>query len=176
MRRSCTTLAGVLLLLVLAGPAAADPATAAPVYRFADGSTVPRARSALATNDDGARWRLTTSSLPSDHTVTVWLVIFNHPENCTHGEAVLRCGPGDLPPFGGSDAAVTSVVFGAGRHVGSSGRATFAGRLPAGDDDQALFGPGLVNPTGADIHLLVNDGATFGCPATCLQFSPHEQR
>ncbi len=158
MRRSCTTLAGVLLLLVLAGPAAADPTTAAPVYRFSDGSTVPRARSAL------------------DHTVTVWLVIFNHPENCTHGEAGLRCGPGDLPPFGGSDAAVTSVVFGAGRHVGSSGKATFAGRLAAGDDGHALFGPGLVNPTGADVHLVVNDGATFGCPATCLQFSPHEQR
>lgn len=191
MRRTRLVLATIALsALATATPAAAQAGATANVYRFADGSQVAGAWSSLTTTDAGAEMTLHTSDLPAGHTVTVWWVVFNQPQNCSHPEAGLRCGPGDLPIFGGDDSAVTSIVYAAGHEVGASGRATFAGHLGTGDTTGALFGPGLTNPTGADIHLVVRDhGALppdqradgihhFGpCEPACtnLQFSPHEQ-
>jgi hypothetical protein len=177
------------LVVLMASAAVADPGVTANVYRFADGSPVAGAWSTLSTGDSGARMTLQTSGLPAGHTVTVWWVIFNEPQNCTHPEAGLRCGTGDLPPFGGDDSAVTSLVYAAGHEIGGAGRATFSAQLAIGDDSGALWGPGLIDPSGADIHLLVRDQGqptpqqrsggirNFGlCNPTCtnLQFSPHE--
>jgi hypothetical protein len=100
---------------------------------------------------------LHTSGMPAGHTVTIWWVIFNNPAKCTHGEAGLRCGPGDLPPFGGDDSAQTSVVYAAGHQIGGAGVSEDAAFLATGDADGALWGPGLINPRGADIHLVVRD-------------------
>src|SRR5206468_8783244 len=61
---------------------------------------IPRSRSR------GASFTLPMSGLTRGHEVTVWFVIFNEPQTCTHGEGPYRCGPGDLPPFGGDDSAV----------------------------------------------------------------------
>ena len=92
--------------------------------------------------------------------------------------------------YGGDDSAVTSVVHAAGHQIGGSGNATFSGRLATGDTSGALFGPGLVNPTSADIHLVVYDHGALNaqeiaagihgfepCEPECvdLQYSPHEQ-
>jgi len=179
-----------LFALVLAMPASADTGVRSNVYRFSDGSQVIGAFSILSTSDAGAEMTLSTSGLTAGHTVNVWWVIFNEPQNCTHPEGPLRCGPGDLPPFGGNDSAVTSFVYAAGHQIGDSGQATFSARLATGDTSGALWGPGLINPTGADIHLVVRDHGiltpqqraegihNFGpCNPTCvnLQFSPHEQ-
>ena len=177
----------VVLVVALAGPASAAT-TRANVYRFADGSQVVDAWSVVSTSSAGARMTLQTSGLPAGDAVTIWWVIFNEPQNCHGGSDGVRCGPSDLPPFGGDDSAVTSIVYAAGHVVGGSGQATFSGHLGTGDTDGALFGPGLVNPTTAEIHLIVRDhGPTndtseqihsFGaCNPTCtnLQFSPHPQ-
>jgi len=181
-----TSLFAAVLALALATPATAGT-TRSNVYRFADGSQVAGAWSVLTTTDAGARMTLQTSELPAGHSVSVWWIIFNAPQNCTHPEGGLRCGPGDLPPFGGDDSAVTSIAYAAGHVIGGSGQATFAGRLATGDTKGAVFGPGLVNPTTADIHLLVRDqgekdpgseSRSFSaCNPTCtiLQASPHEQ-
>ena len=133
---------------------------------------------------------LQTADLPAGDTVTVWWIIFNDPQNCTHPESGLRCGPGDLPAFGGDDSALTSVVYAAGHVIGGAGRATFAGELAYGDTSGALWGPGLVNPTSADIHLLVRDHGLlrpqqigdgihdYGtCDPACVdvQYSPHQR-
>lgn len=178
-----------LLVLVLAVAANAGAGQTAGVYRFIDGSPVAGASSTLATSAKGARMKLHTSDLPAGHSVTVWWVIFNEPQNCKAPEPGLQCGPGDLPPFGGDDSAVTSVAYAAGHQIGGSGNATFSGHLATGDTDGALWGPGLVNPTGAEIHLLVRDHGklshqqraegihSFGpCnPCANIQFSPHVQ-
>lgn len=95
---------------------------------------------------------------------------------------------GRPPAVRGNDSAVTSVLYAAGHVVGGSGRATFSGRLATGDTDGALWGPGLVNPTTAEIHLVVRDHGpkgdtneqirSFGaCNPTCtdIQISPHAQ-
>lgn len=160
------------LLVIALGLPAQAATTKANVYRFMDGSKVAGASSVLSTTDAGARLQLHTSDLPDGHAITVLFVIFNEPQNCTHGESGLRCGPGDLPPYGGDDSAVTSIVSVAGHVVGGSGRATFAGRVATGDTDAALFGPGLINPTTADIHVIVRDDSDSGA---FLQFSPHQQ-
>jgi hypothetical protein len=184
------TLLTSFLVVFMASAAVADPGATASVYRFADGSPVAGAWSTLSTSDTDARMTLQTSGLPVGHTVTVWWVIFNEPQNCTHPDAGLRCGPGDLPPFGGDDSAVTSLIYASGHEIGGAGRATFSARLALGDNSDALWGPGLIDPTGADVHLLVRDQGTltpqqrsqgihdFGlCSPTCtnLQFSPQEQ-
>jgi hypothetical protein len=77
-------------------------------------------------------------------------------------------------------------VSATGHVIGGSGTATFAAMVTVRDTSRALFGPGLTDPTGADIHLLVRDhgragGAahirSFGvCNPTCVdvQFSAHE--
>jgi hypothetical protein len=187
-RTIISTLLAALVLAVWATSASADVGVRANVYRFSDGSQVAGAWSSLATSAAGAKMTFQTSELPAGHSVTIWWVIFNQPQNCTHPEAGLRCGPGDLPPFGGDDSAVTSVLYAAGHVIGGSGIASFAGRLATGDTSGALWGPGLINPTTADIHLVVHDHGqkedpsqeihNFGpCNPTCtdIQFSPHEQ-
>jgi hypothetical protein len=181
-----------LFVLVTAVGASADAEQRSDVRRFNDGSLVVGAWSTLATNDQGAHMTFHTSDLPAGHTVTVWFVIFNEPQNCKGGDAHFgaRCGPSDLPPYGGDDSAVTSIVYAAGHEVGGAGIATFSGRLARGETDGALWGPGLINPTGAEIHLIVHDHGelspqqraegihNFGpCSPACadLQFSPHAQ-
>lgn len=181
----------VLVVLVSAAPAMAEPGTRSPVYRFVDGSQVAGAWSSLATSNAGGKVTLQTTDLATGHTVTIWWVIFNEPQNCIHSPAPgLACGPGDLPPFGGDPSVVSSVVYAAGHVVGGSGNATFSGRLATGDASDALWGPGLTKPTTAEIHFVVHDHGmltpnqraegihNFGpCDQTCtdLQFSPHPQ-
>lgn len=165
-----------------AAPAQGDTAS---VQRFADGSAVTGAWSTLARNSTGATFSLHTRELVAGHTITVWWVIFNQPENCSHGMFGLRCGEGDL--FEPSVEA--SVVYGAGHVFGGSGVAGYGGWIGVGETDGALFGPGLLEPLTADIHLVVHDhGAlspqqiaegvhNFGpCEPECVdvQFSAHE--
>src|SRR5438552_776326 len=68
----------------------------------------------------------------------------------------VRSGPGDLPPYGGDDSAETSFLWGAGQ-VAHAASAMFRGTRTTGSTDGALWGPGVVNPTGAEIHLLLRD-------------------
>ena len=169
-----------------------------PVQLFFDGSKIEGAWSIVSTNDDGATMNLHTEQLLANHIVTVWWIIFNHPEKCSHGEAPFRCGQPDL-----SVAAVdASVVYASGDKVKWDGTYNADAVIKKNDVAGALFGHGLTNPTGADIHLVVRDhgkmlqkltheqSSTFGggCsntppgtgvpgPNTCvdLQFSVHEQ-
>ncbi len=124
------------------------------VNRFADGSVVPGSSSVLTTNLSGATMTLHTSQLPPGHAITVWWVIFNNPDECTAGVGGLRCGEGDL-----FDPDVdASVVFAAGHLIGRSGKGNWGGWLGVGDTDGEIWGgPGLINPLGADIHLVVHD-------------------
>ena len=178
----------MLLAVGLAPPAQAVPSTAN-VYRFSDGSQVVGASSTLQTGDEGAHMTVRAADLPAGHTVTVWWVIFNRPANCSHPTPYSACGAGDLPPFGGDDSAETSLVYAAGHQVGGSGRGNFAGFLATGESEDALWGPGLTNPAGAEIHLVVRDHGelspqqraegihNFGpCnPCADLYFSVHAQ-
>ncbi|MGH8072005.1 MAG: hypothetical protein ACRERE_43595 [Candidatus Entotheonellia bacterium] len=125
---------------------------------------------------------LETTGLTSGNAYTMWWVIFNNPEFCS------------LSPCTAADFANANVqasqVLAAGHVAGGSGKAGFASYLAVGDTSEAVFGPGLLDPLGAEIHLVLRShGRTIpgmvddqisslngGCPPnTCtnVQVSRH---
>ncbi len=120
-------------------------------------------------------------------TLTIWWMVFNHPEACISGTTPdsPRCGMADMQ----NPAADLSVLYAAGHVIDGSGVADFGGRLAVDDSDGAIMGTGLHDPAGADVTLVVHDhGAadpgqvdeqihTFdACNPTCndLQMSVHQ--
>jgi len=189
VKKLFVTLAAAAVFVGASGVAHAASGTS-DVRRFSDGSVVGGAWSSLVTTSSGASMSLHTTGLAPGDVVTIWWVVFNAPQNCTHGESPYRCGPGDLPPYGGDGSAEPSVLYATGHVIGASGVGIFGARLAIGDTSGALFGPGLTNPLGADIHLVVHDHGpadpaivadqihSFGvCNLVCtdVQFSVHEQ-
>ena len=140
-----------------------DPTFQAAVYW--DPTPVTGARSTLLRKASGVEMEVKTQELAPDHAVTVWWFVFNHPERCSHGTELGRCGPGDLAPFGGDPSVETSLVYATGASVAESGRASFAAGLAANDAAGAIFGPGLTNPFGAEIHLGLRDHGPGAVPA-----------
>jgi hypothetical protein len=89
---------------------------------------------------------------------TVWIVIFNKPENCAEGPGA--CAMDDLytPEVEGS------VVYGSGHIVGKDGIANFHGSLKEGSPPDGIqvnvpLGTvnGLENSLEAEIHLVVRE-------------------
>jgi len=132
-----------------------DPTFQSAVYW--DPVAIAGARSTVLRKASGLEMNLETASLAPAHMVTMWWFVFNHPENCTHGTELGRCGPGDLAPFGGDASVESSVVYGTGHQVDGSGRSAFAARLSTNDASQAIVGPGVTNPLGAEVHLGLRD-------------------
>jgi len=108
--------------------------------------------SQLVRTPNGVSMNLQTTELDAGAAYTVWWIIFNNPEYCQS----TPCGPGDLLPNGGDPMVDSSVVWATGHVIGGTGAATFAAHLqvdkPKG---QVLFGNGLQNAQGAEIHLVV---------------------
>jgi hypothetical protein len=113
---------------------------------------------------------LATLELAPDHAVTVWWFVFNHPERCSHGTELGRCGPGDLAPFGGEASVESSLIYATGHRVAASGRAGFAAKLAVNDATNTVFGSGLTNPFGAEIHLGLRDHGPGDAPAGASGF------
>ncbi len=161
-QRFVSTLAITLaLLLGVAAPALAredastGSASAVGLVWFAGtprgGNAVAGSSATLITDRGGAAMSLHTSGLEPGSTVTVWWVVFNHPERCANGHDGLRCGAGDLR----AAAVDGSVLWATGAVIRDDGGADFRGYLSTAKTAGALFGPGLVNPLGADVHLVV---------------------
>jgi len=133
---------------------AGAPATTA-VRSFSDGSVVPGSSASLVRTDAGVSAMLATSGLPGGDVVTMWWVVFNHPENCAGPSAghPFQCGRSDL----GNPAVEASVLFAAGRVTTNGGAGDFGAHLSVGDTSGALFGPGLLFPQSAHVHLVLHD-------------------
>lgn len=112
----------------------------------------------LVRNDAGITMTILTSDLVGGDTYTIWWIIFNNPEFCATPHA---CAGGDLAPRGGDPAVQSSVGFATGRIVTGMGVGEFAAHLAPGDDADMRFGPGLIDPMKAEIHLVVR---THGQP------------
>jgi hypothetical protein len=168
MRTKRSIVSGLLLALAVAFPvqASAQRDTTA-VRLFADTSIV--GSSTLIRTSDSVRMTLGMSGVPAGHVVTVWWVVFNHPEFCQFGEpanvatgfAGTRCGPGDLGIVPGltADPRVDPLVtYAAGHVTGASESSSWASYLSVGAPrGQVLIGSAFTNPLGADIHLIVHD-------------------
>jgi len=122
------------------------------------GQPVPGASSSYVATEQGISATFDTTGLVPGHVVTMWWVVFNHPELCTNGEGGLRCGEPDLIIMGGDDAIEGTVLHAAGHIVGPDGAGHFGSYLPVGETSGVMIeGPGLTNPLGADVHLVLRD-------------------
>lgn len=156
--RYLTVIPGIFLTALLCGPVMAEPAAISVVdVVYLDdagedvaGLTVPGASSKLVRTNRGVSMSLNTNDL-SPGAYTIWWLVFNNPDECTNPipDTDLLCSPGaDFAT--GVDA---SVLFATGNVVDEDREGGFAAHLKKGDDSGALFGPGLLNPRGAEIHL-----------------------
>ncbi len=125
---------------------------------------VPGAKAEIVRHDDRIEFALTTTELQK-HAHTVWVAAFNFPQFCRDPDTVggrdFRCGPGDVPNV----AAGFSMMYGAGRDVDVDEDAfvTFTGERHRLNLDGVIIGPGLIDPRGAEIHLVLRDHGP--CPA-----------
>ena len=137
------------------------------VHYFADASEVEGASASLTRYENGLVMALHTSDLNQDETYTVWWVVFNEPGNCSDacGENDIFIFEGDEPVLDennnlvlnveGVEAANISVLFASGAYVDDDGIGHFGGITGLGDRPGTIFGPGVVNPLTAEVHLVV---------------------
>jgi len=109
----------------------------------------------LTRTDQGVNLTVDTTLLDAGAAYTLWWIIFNNPGACD------PAGCSDLD-FG-TAAVEASVMNATGRVADGTGNATFSAFLPAGfmhtepvsGNGRQLFGPGLQNAAGAEIHVVI---------------------
>ncbi|WP_180685466.1 MULTISPECIES: hypothetical protein [Streptomyces] len=162
------TLAGIPLLPVTATAAPTSDGTAE-IFTFADqadGSLdTPVGTSTLARDKSGISATFRTGQLRAHHAYTLWIVVFNRPENCAQ-----PCNEDDI--FVGGDprgpmntatikAADIHAVYGGGKVADASGTTRIDTHLPVRDasreDLLAKVNPGaaLKETQGAEVHLVL---------------------
>ncbi len=209
MKHKLFTIVLVLLAafaLSVAVTAQEDMSSTAPVHTFVDGSVLEGNFSTVNRYDNGLSMSLHTTDLVPGDVYTVWWVIFNEPQNCSGG----ACGEDDIFVFendelvtneygvaamnmDGLEASQISIQYATGRLTDADGNADFAASVGLGEVPGIVVGPGLVDPDGAEVHLVVRthgpkiEGAFFdqitsfagGCdpqtmqPCQDVQFSVH---
>lgn len=110
----------------------------------------------LVRNDHGVTASLQTSGLPAGHAMTMWIIAFNNPAACAQSP----CMAADL--F--NPAVQGDFLYGAGNLVGGNGRIAFGGHRRVGDNSGSghlevgtgELAVGLIDPWGAEIHLVVH--------------------
>jgi hypothetical protein len=180
--------AGCALLVSAATPAAAGETTARfvrPGTTVVVPDSFSRLVTTEGALGDGALAFVHATDLTNGNTYTLRWVVFNNPQFCTGpNPAGGRCGEADLTNARAQPSVVTGptqtitggivedlsddslfLPFSPIRTPGSQqsisgkdGVANFRARLDTGDTSQAVFGPGLVNTLGAEIHLQVMEG------------------
>lgn len=147
-----------------------DYDTKTSMHNFSDASVVESASAALRRMSYGVSTSVDTVGLEPGDALTMWWVVFNRPQNCSDG----ACGEDDIfnldadggfvlnddgsPPFNwdGIGASKISVNYADGHVIDDSGAASFRGQLPIRDTSRAILGgPGLTDPMGAEIHLVL---------------------
>lgn len=125
--------------------------TTSAAHAFPTGPVKAGASSTLVRNSNGATTTFLSPGLAVGEVYTLWWVIFNHPENCSGGV----CNLDDVLPFPGNAAAGVSLLYGGGHVIPTSGRGNFADHLAVGDTSGAMFGPGLIDPLNAVVHVVL---------------------
>ena len=119
----------------------------------------------LSRTAGGANLTIDTTMLDAGAAYTIWRVIFNNPGACDPA----GCSGADF----GTAGVEASVMNATGRVADANGDATFSAFLPAGYmhtnpsslNGRQLFGPGLQNVAGAEIHVVVRShGPSSGNP------------
>jgi len=109
----------------------------------------------LVTNEDGLFAHMVTDNLEDGHVYTFWVVIVNNPEACE----AFPCTAPEI--INNSDALESEVTWGDSMIYYDGVEPKFNAYVPVGDVHEPWIGNGLTNPTGAEIHLVVNDHGEF---------------
>ena len=113
----------------------------------------------------GAQFDIATTMLDAGSAYTLWWIVFNNPAACDPA----GCTGADL----GVPAVEGSVMNATGRVVGADGTATFSSFLPVGfmhtnpanGNLRQVFGPGLQDVAGAELHVVIRShGPATGNP------------
>jgi len=174
------------LVLALAGlaaiPAGADDSgrsrassyQAKNMFAFGSPATLLPGAATLIRTEEGISYRVNTSMLMAG-AHTIWIVIFNRPENCAAGSGA--CMPPDLA----NPAVKGSVVAGAGYIVGLDGIANFEGSLSEGVPPQGIqvnvpsgTVDGLKNSRKAEIHLVIRAHGPTAAGNAVIQLTTFE--
>ena len=118
---------------------------------------VEGASTAIVRNDSGVSMQVRTRELTPGDAYTLWMVVFNYPAYCGTPYA---CSDLDI----GNPDVAADVMYVTGKVIGRSGRGNFAGHKSIGDNSGSIFladaplppAEGLLNPMGAEIHLVVH--------------------
>jgi hypothetical protein len=150
------TLAALIAALAIGSALAATAQADQPVERSTSylytwpppGVQVPGALSRLSRTDQGITLDIKTSGLDAGAAYTVWWIVFNVPDEC----APPGCSGADF----GNPLVEASALWATGHVIGGNGKANFAAHLQESKPHgQVLFGPGLTDAKGAEIHLVV---------------------
>lgn len=130
------------------------------------GPVIPAAGTSLSRNNEGVFFTLHTQGLPAGHAVTAWMAVFNNPKYC----ATSPCTPAD---FANPDVDGSLLNTG-GRVIGPDGAATYGAYRAVGDatgwNPGSGTGNGLVDPLGAEIHVVLRShGPASADPAVLAQ-------
>lgn len=163
MRRKSRSLSlGVLsavLLMAISVPAQATKSKA-DVFTFFNADGTPAAgdvvgKATLKRSKEGVNLTVHTSNLDPGNAYTIWWVIFNNPGACSPA----GCSDSDFP----TADVEASVMHATGRVADSDGNSRLSAFLPVGymhtnpssGNGRQLFGPGLQNLKGAEIHIVI---------------------
>lgn len=142
----------VAIAVASAAPAATSVSTA-PLRDFGSSAPPQHGTTTLYRNDDGMAVTVDTRHLRRNSAHTFWIVIFNLPDECF----TTPCGLPDLS----NAAAVPSLVFGGAAITTDSGHMRASSGLDKDLPPQAPlrfgFGPGLLFPHSAEVHIIVQD-------------------
>ena len=125
------------------------------VQAFGGDGPNPGSSAQLVRNNNGVNITIHTNNLP-EGAYTLWAVIFNNPGECNtpfacNGSDVFN--PDGTPNLGQRALAEISVLRVGGKVVNNGDNANFGGHVSANDTSEALFGNGLTNVSGAEIHF-----------------------
>lgn len=112
--------------------------------------TVDGARASLVRRDKGLAFQMHTRGLTPGNAYTMWLIVVNDPGECSSQP----CSPPDVILNPATDS---QILYAAGSVAGGSGKGTFAGSAKVGPLEGWLEDRGLIDPSGAEVHLIIND-------------------
>lgn len=129
--------------------------------------------SILQRTPEGVTIEVKTVGLEPGHAYTLWLAVFNYPDECSDR----GCVPQDMIQM----KIASMVKYATGAIAKADGTATFRSSLPIGDVEGALDNgsgfpfelvepaPGLLEPLGAEIHAIIRShGAALDDPSEQL--------
>ncbi len=125
-----------------------DETTTTPTFtKIADGTTVADSSGSIERFDDRVELELITHELAPGNAYSVWMVILNYPSECSQSP----CGDNDF----GNEAVGASMLGTAGGVADETGSITLTVIRMTDDLDGTVFGPGLTNPSEAQIGIVL---------------------